>query len=132
MKDLIRRSTLIEDLDKMKQSREKHNFKRLVENQPTVYDAEQAKMPTPIHPIPLDTQIYIKELERTNVWIKCNSGKMPREGQYVLVKLSDDIYTESKIQVRKYEPSRDKEYPWKELDFSAWLRFDEVIEWKPL
>lgn len=93
---------------------------------------EKAKQPVPEHPIPLDTQMYIKELERANTWIKCDSGKMPKEGQYVLVKLSDDIETESEIQIRKYEPSRDKEYPWKELDFGSWLRFDLVIEWKPL
>ena len=30
---------------------------------PATYDVEIAKTPTPDHPIPLDTQMYIKELE---------------------------------------------------------------------
>lgn len=30
---------------------------------PATYDVEIAKTPTPDHPIPIDTQMYIKELE---------------------------------------------------------------------
>lgn len=39
------------------------NVINMIKRQPTVYDAEKAKTPTPTHPIPLDTQIYIQELE---------------------------------------------------------------------
>lgn len=38
---LIDADALIEELDKMEYSREKHDFKRLVENQPTAYDIEK-------------------------------------------------------------------------------------------
>lgn len=66
--DLISRSALIEALheEDKKYPVSVPGFliaMRVAEKQPTAYDVEKAKTPTPTHPIPLDTQIYIQELE---------------------------------------------------------------------
>ena len=39
--DLISRSALLKELDKREYSREQHDFKRMIENQPTAYDVDK-------------------------------------------------------------------------------------------
>lgn len=49
-------------------------------------EKEFKKTPTPDHPIPIDTQIYIQELEsrvNNNGWISCNE-RLPEYGKAVL------------------------------------------------
>lgn len=66
--DLISRQALLKLFKNLKDENETNSISynalyQVILLQPTAYDVEKAKTPTPTHPIPLDTQMYIKELE---------------------------------------------------------------------
>lgn len=82
------------------------------------------KTPTPDHPIPIDTQMYIKELEsrvNNNGWVPC-SEYVPEDGDLVL------CYGKNREGRIKYEVSTYAH------EIQCWMcsRIAEVIAWQPL
>lgn len=85
---------------------------------------EEVKTPTPNHPIPIDTQLYIQELEsrvKNNGWIACNE-RLPKNEEKVLV-----IDDEGIMAVCIFSP-------YVKRFFVAWdmEEFEDVIAWQPL
>ncbi len=95
---------------------------------------EYATIPTPYHPIPIDTQMYIAELEKKvngDGWIPC-SEDMPKDGgsfYWVTIKMKYHFETdyEYNVDIASYYDCH-----WETWnDWYEGQDYYEIIAWKP-